>query len=139
VHGLPLAWLVVVPAAEVEDPVHHVEEDLALERESARACLARGRVRREDDLSQELVPVVVERERDHVGRSRDVHEVDVDPSDRRVVHEGDRERAPGLALGLEHESGQRLEASPPGPEASLLVRDLDHLRLASLTAARIRG
>lgn len=139
-HGLPLARVVVVPAAEVEDPVHHVEEDLALEREPARARLARGRVRREDDISQEVVVLVEERKRDHVGRTRDTHEVLVDPRDRRVVHERDRERAAPLLLGLENEASERLEASPPGPESPLLVRHLDrHCELASLTAARIRG
>lgn len=102
-----------------------VEEDLPLEGEAARLRLAARRVRREDDLAQELVALVLERERDHVRRSRDGHEVPVDPRDRPIVDERDRETALRPALGAEHETRERLEARAVQREASLLVGDLD--------------
>jgi len=125
VHALPVGGGAVVPAAEVEDPVDDVEEDLALEGEPALACLAEGRVRRDDDLSQELVVVVVEGKRDHVRRPLDREEVPVEAGHGLVADEGDREPAPLAPLPDQDEGGERDEALPVGAVAPLLVRDLD--------------
>jgi hypothetical protein len=115
---------VVVPAAEVEDPVDDVEEDLSLEGKSPRAGLPGRCVRRDDDLAEEPVVLVLEREAHDVGRSGDAQEVHVDPRDRTVVHEGDRE-PPSPLLGIEHRGGERLDARRIAREAALLGSHVD--------------
>ncbi len=100
-----------------------VEEDLALEGEPARSGLLAGGVGRDDDLAQELVPLVLERERDHVRGTGDGEEVDVKARDRRVRDERDREPAARSPLGPEHEARESLEAAFFGREAPLLVGD----------------
>ena len=135
VHDLPVAGRVVVVAAEVEGPVDDVEEDLALEGEAALARLAPRGVRRDDDLPEEVVLLVLEREAHDVRRSGHAEEVDVDPRDRAIVHEGDREPSVRAALGGEDEARERLELAGVRVEAPLLVRDLDARHGAgSLTA-----
>lgn len=124
-HDLPVPRRVVVVAAEVERPVDDVEEHFPLEGEPALLRLARRRVGRDDDLTEEVVLLVVEREAHDVGRPLDLEVVDVDPRDRVVVDERDREAAPVAALGREHEAREGLELRLVRREAALLVGDLD--------------
>jgi len=114
----------VVPAAEVEDPVHDVEEDLSLEGESPRARFPGRGVRGDDDLAEEPIVLVLEGEAHDVGRSGDAEEVHVDPRDRAVVHEGDREAAPPL-LGVEHRGRERRDPRRIAREAALLGSHVD--------------
>ena len=116
--------------------MHDVEEDLALEGQPTLAGLAARRVRRDDHLAEEVVLLVLEREADDVGRARDPEEVDVDPRDRAVVDQRDRETPVRAPLGGEDEARERLELPGVRLEAPLLVRDLDPGHEAgSLTAA----
>lgn len=103
-----------------------VEEDLAVEGEAALPRLARRRLRRDDELAQEVVLLVLEREADDVGRSRVVEVVGVDPGDLGVVHQGDRETGSlGPALVQEDEAGEGLDPARSGLVAGLAVGDLD--------------
>ena len=125
VHDLSVARRVVVVATEMERPVHDVEENLPLEGESPLSRFAPGGVGRDDDLSEEVVLFVLEREAHDVGRARDAEEVDVHLRDRPVGHERHGEAAPSTPLGREHETRERREALAVGREASLLVGYLD--------------
>jgi hypothetical protein len=106
VHRGEVAVGSIVEPGQVQHAVEGVEEQLVAQGDAGGACAAGGVGDAEDDLAggDAAAGVVVELEREDVGRAGEVHEALVEVGHAAVADEGDRELAQG---GLEEAVGAR--------------------------------